>query len=55
MKFNFSESKPISNPARGIQVSHLITEEAELGRFGGGVQGRGDVTNGFVERRNELR
>lgn len=40
MKFNFGESKPISNPASGIQVSHLITEEAKFGRFGGGVQGR---------------
>lgn len=54
MKFNLGESKLIWNPASDIQVNHLEMEEAKLGRFGGGVQGRRDVANGFVKRRNQL-
>lgn len=37
VKFNFGECKLISNLASSIQVSHLVTEEAELARFGVGV------------------
>lgn len=40
VKLNLGESKLIWNPASDIQVNHLETEEAKLGRLGGGVQGR---------------
>lgn len=40
VKLNLGESKLIWNPASDIQVNYLETEEAKLGRFGGGVQGR---------------
>lgn len=39
VKLNLGESKLIWNPASDIEANHLETEEAKLGRFGGGVQG----------------